>query len=123
MIQVKGYNHVGIVVTDLDKSRWFYGRVLGLTSIDRPPFAFPGHWYAVGATLQLHLMVKDEIIPDTARHVALEVTDIQQALVDLKANAVEIVSGPNKREDGSDYLFCMDPEGNLVELTANTARL
>ena len=117
MIQVKDYNHIGIVVRDLEKCKHFYGEILGLKTIFRPPFNFPGHWYQVGPNTQLHLMVYDETIPRTMRHTALEVKDFAKALEQLKAKGVAIVEGPGKRYDGSDFLFCKDPDGNLVEVT------
>jgi glyoxylase I family protein len=117
MIQVKDYNHVGIVVRDLKKTKWFYSDVLGLQTIERPPFDFPGHWYSVGKGAQLHLMVMEEEIPVTMRHIALEVENFQETVKDLAAKKIEIVEGPGKRFDGSDFLFCRDPDGNLVEIT------
>ena len=117
MIRVKDYNHIGIVVKNLKKCRWFYEEVLGLRTIERPPFNFAGHWYQVGNHTQLHLMVFDEEIPETMRHVALEVEDFDETLKHLEANGIEIVEGPGKRVDKSDYLFCRDPDGNLVEIT------
>jgi catechol 2,3-dioxygenase-like lactoylglutathione lyase family enzyme len=117
MIEVKAYNHVGIVVRDLEGCRHFYGEVLGLKTIPRPPFNFPGHWYQVGPACQLHLMVYEETIPATLRHLAFEVADFEAATRDLRAQEIGIVEGPGKRFDGSDYLFCKDPDGNLVEIT------
>jgi catechol 2,3-dioxygenase-like lactoylglutathione lyase family enzyme len=117
MMKVKEYNHVGIVVRDLERCKWFYGEVLGLQTIPRPPFDFPGHWYQVGPTCQLHLMVYEETIPNSMRHIALEVANFEEAIHELKAKRIEIVEGPGKRPDGSDYLFCNDPDGNRVEIT------
>ena len=117
MIKIKDYNHIGIVVRDLEKCKHFYGGILGLKTVFRPAFDFPGHWYQVGLGTQLHLMVYDETIPQTMRHTALEVEDFGKALEHLKANSVAIVEGPGKRYDGSDFLFCKDPDGNLVEIT------
>ena len=117
MIQVKEYNHVGIVVRDLEKCERFYGGILGLRTIPRPPFNFPGHWYQVGPRSQLHLMVYEESIPDTMRHLALEVVNFEETVQELKVKRVEIIEGPGKRPDGSDYLFCKDPDGNRVEIT------
>ena len=117
MMKIKDYNHIGIVVRDLEKCKHFYGEILGLKTIFRPPFNFPGHWYQVGPGTQLHLMVYDETIPQTMRHTALEVEDFGKALEHLKANGVAIVEGPGKRYDGSDFLFCKDPDGNLMEIT------
>ena len=117
MIKVKGYNHIGVVVRNLEKCKWFYGSLLGLQTIPRPPFNFPGHWYQVGANCQLHLMGYEEDIPHTMRHIALEAANFEEAVQELRANGVDIVDGPGKRRDGSDYLFCKDPDGNRVEIT------
>jgi catechol 2,3-dioxygenase-like lactoylglutathione lyase family enzyme len=117
MIRVREYNHVGVVVRDLERCKWFYGEVLGLQTIPRPPFDFPGHWYQVGPGAQLHLMVLGEDIPETMRHIALEVEDFEETFKELQSKGIEVVSGPGKRPDGSDYLFCLDPDGNRVEIT------
>lgn len=117
MIHVTEYNHVGIVIRNLEECMKFYGEVLGLRSIPRPQFNFPGHWYQVGPSAQLHLMVLEESIPMTMRHIALEVEDFAETVEDLKSQGIKIVEGPAKRPDGSDYLFCRDPDGNLVEIT------
>ncbi len=117
MIKIREYNHIGIVVRDLERCRWFYGEVLGLETIPRPPFNFPGHWYQVGPACQLHLMVYEETIPVSMRHTAFEVADFGETVRELRAKKIDIVEGPGKRFDGSDYLFCKDPDGNLVEIT------
>ena len=117
MIQIKQYNHIGIVVKNLEKCEEFYGVLLGLKTIDRPPFNFPGHWYQVGSNCQLHLMVYEEGIPDTMRHIALEAANFKETVRELRVKGVEIIDGPGKRIDGSDYLFCKDPDGNRVEIT------
>ncbi len=117
MIAIKEFNHVAIVVRDLEKCKWFYGEVLGLKTIPRPPFNSLGHWYQVGPNCQLHLMVNEEKIPNTMRHFALEVANFNEAIEALRKKGIEIIEGPDKRFDGSDYLFCKDPAGNRVEIT------
>ena len=49
------FNHVGQCVTDLERSKRFYGELLGLHEIERPPFGFPGAWFSLGDG-QLHLV-------------------------------------------------------------------
>ncbi|BEQ17000.1 VOC family protein [Desulfoferula mesophila] len=120
MIQIKNYSHTALVVKDLEKCKWFYGKVLGLASINRPKFRFPGEWYQVGNS-QLHLMVRDEDIPIGSHHLAFETEDFAEAKRILKQNGIAVVDGPGKREDHSDYLFCRDPDGNLVEITFHVA--
>ena len=116
-IHVKDYHHIALVAKDLEKCIQFYGKVLGLETIERPAFDFAGHWFQVGATTQLHLMVYDETIPQTMRHIAIEVEDFAETIQTLEAHGIKITDGPGKRDDGSDYLFCNDPDGNLVEMT------
>jgi glyoxylase I family protein len=117
MIRIMEYHHVGLVVRNLEKCQWFYGQILGLRAIPRPAFSFPGEWYRIGPGTQLHLMVLEETIPQTMRHFALEVLDFANTVQELGKMKVDIVEGPGKRPDGSDYLFCKDPDGNLIEIT------
>ena len=115
-IQVKDYHHIALVVKDLEKCMAFYSDLLGLVTIERPAFDFSGHWFQVGPTTQLHLMVFDETIPQTMRHIAIEVEDFDATIQTLKGEGIQIIDGPGKRVDGSDYLFCNDPDGNLIEI-------
>ena len=39
-----GLDHFNVVTSDLEASRRFYVRVLGLREGARPPFDFPGAW-------------------------------------------------------------------------------
>ena len=116
-IRIKDYHHTALVSKDLEKCKWFYGHVLGFELLERPDFGFPGLWFQVGPATQLHLMVFEEVIPDTMRHFALETEDFDETIRTLESENIEIVDGPGKREDGSDYLFCKDPDGNLIEIT------
>ena len=115
-IQIKDYHHIALVVKDLEKCIQFYSEVLGFETIERPAFDFRGHWFQVGATTQLHLMVFDEAIPQTMRHIAIEAEDFAETIRTLEARGINITDGPGKRVDGSDYLFCNDPDGNLIEI-------
>jgi catechol 2,3-dioxygenase-like lactoylglutathione lyase family enzyme len=115
-IQIKDYHHIALVVKDLEKCIGFYREVLGLKTLERPAFDFQGHWFQVGETSQLHLMVMNETIPETMRHMAIEVEDFGATIQTLEAQGIKITDGPGKRVDGSDYLFCNDPDGNLIEI-------
>lgn len=115
-ITVKDYHHVALVVKNLDACIRFYGSVLGLKTLERPAFDFPGHWFQVGENTELHLMVLAEASPQTMRHMAIEVEDFKAAIQTLEAQGIQITEGPAKRVDGSDYLFCKDPDGNLIEI-------
>lgn len=113
---VKGFHHVAIVVKDVEKSRAFYEGVLNLEPIPRPDFGFEGQWYQMGPQ-ELHLMQK-ETVRNQVQHFAIETTDIGVIFEKLKAKGVSIVSPPGKRpHDNSDFMFCLDPDGNLIEIT------
>ena len=115
-IDVKDYHHVALVVKDLEACIEFYGNLLGLKTLERPDFGFPGHWFQVGENTELHLMVMEETIPDTMRHMAIEVEDFSATIKTLEAEGIPITEGPGKRVDESNYLFCKDPDGNLIEI-------
>src|SRR5688500_13608332 len=56
-ITVLFLHHVSVCVTDLAKAKHFYGSVLALRELPRPDLGFPGAWYAVGTSQELHLIV------------------------------------------------------------------
>lgn len=115
MIVVQAYHHVAIATKDLEKSKAFYEGILGLRPIPRPAFNFPGAWYQVGSQ-ELHLIQSDVALNET-QHFAIEVEDIGETFETLKARGITIVSPPEKRpHDNSDFMFCLDPNGNLIEL-------
>jgi catechol 2,3-dioxygenase-like lactoylglutathione lyase family enzyme len=39
--------HTAILVTDLERSEYFYSQVLGLNKVERP-LKYPGVWYQIG---------------------------------------------------------------------------
>jgi catechol 2,3-dioxygenase-like lactoylglutathione lyase family enzyme len=126
-ISVKHIDHVTLVVKDLDRSRQFYGDLLGMQEIDRPAFRFPGLWFEAGKT-QVHLIAEHEesgpakvCVPEgcqlsRTRHFAFEVDDAEAVVQRLHELDVPIAAGPKQRPDGPTQLYITDPDGNLVEL-------
>ncbi len=126
MIKIKKAHHSSYAVADLEKSKDFYGRVLGLESIDRPNFKFPGAWYAIGP-YQIHLMAADDDDatvnsgPDApqgrATHMAIEVEDVEPVKQRLSEEGIAFREGEiiltNMRQ-----VFCRDPDGYGVEFIA-----
>ena len=122
MAAVAGYSHVAICVSNVEESRHFYGEQLGLETVNRPDFGFPGAWYVVG-TLQLHLMQRENdagagegIGPHFALYIPRE--DFHTEVERLREAGVEVMVEPNHREiDDIWAAFCKDPDGNIIELT------
>ncbi|HAH43627.1 MAG TPA: glyoxalase, partial [Planctomycetaceae bacterium] len=43
-LQVNAFDHITLVVKDLEASRKFYVDFLGMDHVPRPAFTFEGHW-------------------------------------------------------------------------------
>src|SRR5438445_7555477 len=54
-----GLNHYLIVAKNLERTKDFYCRVLGLELAERPDFGFPGYWLKVGDEICVHLASQD----------------------------------------------------------------
>jgi len=121
--------HVGLVVSDLDRSRRFYAHALGLEEVPRPPnFAFDGAWFRFGGT-EIHLLSDAHATggagqPDPGagaergmtHHLAFEVDDLDGACARLAENGVGLEGGPMPRGDGYEQVFFRDPDGHVLEL-------
>jgi catechol 2,3-dioxygenase-like lactoylglutathione lyase family enzyme len=114
-------HHVALSVTDMDRAAWFYGTVLGLQEIPRPPFDFGGAWYQLGDR-QLHLIVHPPTrtlrhsmdIGPRDGHLALRVRDRQELLERLKAHGVKTLDLPDNLTPWA-QVYCCDPDGNVLE--------
>jgi len=122
---IEGLHHVSIVVSDLERSKWFYGDVLGLAeSKSRPAFPFPGAWYETGGG-QLHLIVHDEArttrgtrdIDTRDGHFAFRVSDANAVRERLDAFGWAYADRPHSIT-GWHQLFATDPDGNVIEFNS-----
>jgi len=113
-LEVSQIDHVSVLITDVERSRRFYGELLGLKEIAKPrTFDFVVLWFQLGDT-QLHLLLKEQADTLSARHFALRVADIQAARAHFAAHGVPM------RETtpipGADRFFVHDPDGNRIEI-------
>ncbi|TVR52177.1 MAG: glyoxalase [Puniceicoccaceae bacterium] len=111
-------NHVAVHVADLERSRRFYREVLGFAEMERPDFGFPGAWFRIGTDQELHLIINDEVPPETRSrgiHFALQVKDAEAVRRELEEKGVEH-QGPHRRPDGAFQIFLNDPDGHRIEL-------
>lgn len=96
-------------------ARRFYGELLGLEEIPKPPHlaARGGVWFRWGS-LELHVGVEEDFRPARKAHVALLVTDLDGWRRRLAAGGFEV------REDaplpGYRRFYTADPFGNRLEL-------
>ncbi|MEM6284210.1 MAG: VOC family protein [Chloroflexota bacterium] len=127
-MEIKTLAHMGLVVKDIEKTRWFYGTVLGMEEVPRPEqFRFRGAWFQSGDS-QLHMILAEDTVAPTgfedagnavktglATHIAFEVPDLDAVVTRLKAHDVEIKGGPMPRGDGVVQVYLHDPDGYMVE--------
>ncbi len=134
-MQIAALHHVTLTVRDLDRSRAFYGQVLGLPEIPRPNFSFPGAWFQVGAAQQLHLIVHAQATFREGK--GLDTRDIHFAVrvADYWAT-VEFLRAQGFREDAEDafrklivnpqatagfpQMYILDPDRHVIEINAES---
>lgn len=131
VLRIGQLDHVAIVVADLDATRDFYVRILGMRQVSRPDFAFGGLWFQTGQTL-VHAILEHEAsgpageqFGDFTRisrtqHMAFSVDNAIECAEMLKAAGVDIVAGPKGRPDGAAQTVIQDPDGYVIELVSDT---
>jgi len=124
MPRLKTLDHVGLKVTDMDRSLAFYQR-LGLTVLRTAGPKADGERSAViqVGSQELNLFSHPDFAssgrenPVGMDHFCLEVeaASIDDVLADLRQAGIDVVTGPVQRRDGT-ALFVHDPDGVRVEL-------
>ncbi|MEO8201336.1 MAG: VOC family protein [Gemmatimonadota bacterium] len=134
MLEIETLHHVSLPVSDLARSRRFYGGLLGLMEIPRPPFSFAGAWYQIGDR-QLHLIVSNTDPtfrrgkPADSRdvHTAIRVRSFRRALEHLHAAgyhpaatdpALKTKESPSGTV-GYPQVFLLDPDHHTIEINAD----
>lgn len=123
-IKIEALHHVSITVSDIARAKHFYGEILGLRELERPPFDYPGAWYALGDQ-QLHLIVHSDSrtmrgaagIDSRDGHFALRVRSYNETLQYLKAHSIELIDRPVNKTPWS-QIYAADPDGNVIEFNA-----
>ena len=118
-MSIERLDHFLIVTADLEATREFYTRVLGLAVGPRPPFTFPGYWLYAGDIACVHLAASDrEGLAGGAAvdHLAFAASDLAGTRARLREHGIEArertVPGL-----GLTQLFVRDPNGVAIELS------
>jgi len=124
MLRPKALDHVGLKVTDMDKTLHFYQR-LGLTLLRTSGPNADGLRTAViqVGSQELNIFSRPEFVPAGKEtsvgmdHLCLivDAASIDDVIADLRQAGIDIVRGPVERRDGM-ALFVHDPDGVRVEL-------
>ena len=123
--------HFLVLTSDIDGTRDFYCRVLGMKDGPRPPLGFPGYWLYLGDTPCIHIAEwqtytahsNSRDIPVSVPapgtgpfdHIAFVATDYDELLDNLAKNGVKAqrnITNPN----GLRQVFLLDPNGVKIEV-------
>lgn len=114
---ITGYDHVQVAIPrgGEDAARAFYGALLGMTELPKPPLlaARGGCWFRSGSA-ELHLGVEEPFTPARKAHPAFRVTDLDTLVRALQAAGHDCVAGDEL--PGVRRVHTADPFGNRVEL-------
>jgi catechol 2,3-dioxygenase-like lactoylglutathione lyase family enzyme len=124
-------NHFLLVAKNLERTKEFYQKVLGLEVAERPDFGFPGYWLKTGDNICVHLASQD---PNKTRdmfllkkhpkgtkgsgsvdHIAFLAKDPQEIRQRIQKNKVEMHfrSFPDAKLF---QIFLKDPDDVTIEL-------
>jgi catechol 2,3-dioxygenase-like lactoylglutathione lyase family enzyme len=125
-------NHYLLVARDLEKTRDFYQKVLGLEiSAERPDFGFPGYWLKAGEHICVHLAsqapnsIRDQFLlkkhpkgtkgSGSVDHIAFLAKDPEEVRKRIQTNQVEMHfrSFPDAKLF---QIFLKDPDDVTIEL-------
>jgi catechol 2,3-dioxygenase-like lactoylglutathione lyase family enzyme len=112
---IVGLDHVQIAITPGGEvaARHFYGEVLGMPELPKPP-ALAGRggvWFACGAQ-QLHCGIEETVAP-SRRHPALRTDDLDATRARLEAAGFPV--RPDADLPGYRRFYTEDPFGNRLE--------
>jgi catechol 2,3-dioxygenase-like lactoylglutathione lyase family enzyme len=130
---VSELEHVLVLTDDIEATRTFYERAVGLRAGQRPPLGFPGYWLYAGTVPCLHIADRAAYRAHAATlglgvgaqagargsapvdHIAFSASDYDAVTARLTAAGVEPVRN-DVPDGGPRQLFFDDPEGLRVEI-------
>jgi catechol 2,3-dioxygenase-like lactoylglutathione lyase family enzyme len=125
--------HFLVAADDIDATRDWYARVLGMTCGPHPDFGFPVHWMYIGESDVVHIGPSARMAGENQKkylgrtsqaseagtgaidHIAFRATGLRQMMAHLNAQGV---SFRRRRANGQALfqLFFHDPNGIKIEL-------
>ena len=130
--------HLLVAADDIDATRDWYARVLGMASGPHPEFGFPVHWMYLGGVDVVHIgpsakmagAIQKQYLGRTSQasgqgtgaldHIAFRATGLQDMMRHLRS---EGISFSQRRANGQALfqLFFHDPNGIKIELNFDAA--
>ena len=131
MLELLQVDHVGLRVSDIDRSIAFY-RLLGFEQVcdagysrGRPIIMCNANGLVINLLGPATAGSGANILMDEERkftgytHVAFRVPKLQETVECLSTREVEITGGPIRFFTGMESVFIRDPDRNVIEITEN----
>ncbi len=115
---ITAMNHFTILTDDVERTRDFYGDLLGLAEGYRPPLGMPGVWLYAGNQAVLHVVggrSREQLKPGVIDHMAFSAVGLADSLAKLAARGIAY-DCRRQPESRMWQVFFKDPNGALVEL-------
>lgn len=128
---VRQIEHFLLLSDDIDATRDFYCRALGLTAGERPPLEFPGYWLYAGERALVHIADRSRYNAHAANiglgppagdggapridHIAFSASDYDEAAARLERGGIAATRN-SVPAAGLRQLFFADPEGLRIEI-------
>ena len=125
---ITGCHHMAVCVHDIDEARRFYGKILSLVELERPPeiaAKFRSAWYLIGLS-ELHVVENPDFQPldsPLAPHIAVGTSDFDAFTAQVADRGGKFSFGPGTGPDGIRRAVIEDATGNAVEITAAPLRV
>lgn len=117
---ITGYDHVQVAIPagSEEVARRFYGELLGMTELVKPPVLARrgGCWFTSGEAV-LHLGVEDPFTPAAKAHPAFLVTDLDELAALLQGQDFDVTWSTGDIP-GVRRFYTADPFGNRLEFQA-----
>lgn len=132
-MKLTAIHHVALTVTDIERSLKFYREILSIKEIPRPPFDFPGAWFQLGDSYEVHLIVhsrptfREKPLDSRDVHFAVRVPSYRAALEFLRAKGYREDAGPDDpcrmivqphATAGYPQIYICDPDRHVIEINA-----
>ena len=114
MSRVTMIQHINIQISDKERSREWYEKVLGVEYLDRGPELNQGQLQLRIGSGEVHSTLTPT--PNPSGHFALENRDWEEMIANLDALEVPYSASAIRDYSGGHSTYIRDPDGNMIEL-------